>query len=374
MPFLAMSDEAREIVEAYHKRGESIPRAELDARVTKRDSGSYLDGTKAVIPLQGPMLSQRDEWLDYFGVQYTVYGELNDQIREASADPAVSELIIKANTGGGEAIPMYATGDILAGVEKPTTVDVDGMLASAGYYVAAHADKIVSSSRANPIGSIGIVQSGWKSSNKVSVTSTNAPNKAPDIGTPEGQEKVRGELDRYEDLMIGGIAKAMNISTDTIKADFGKGGVMPAADAVKVGMIDSIETKETKINKSEKGAVMTITELKAQHPELFAEAHREGVTEERKRVNALTKVCNMYGATDQLAEAIKSGTGLMDAEFQAEVEVMRNASFENKLNAKNLQDTIEGEAPVVQAEEPAAELNEAEKQMKALASNYQEAK
>jgi ClpP class serine protease len=108
-----------------------------------------------VLSMRGPMIHRPPSFLADIGLEYTDTLGLTAQVQAADADPAVSEIIIEADTPGGMVGGVPELADAIAGTSKPLHVRVDGQLASAGVWAAAHADTITAT-RSSEIGSIGV--------------------------------------------------------------------------------------------------------------------------------------------------------------------------------------------------------------------------
>lgn len=112
-------------------------------------------GGVRVLSMSGPMLHRPPAWLADFGVEYTDTLGLATEIAKADADPSVKSILIRADTPGGMVGGVPELADAISGAKKQVTVQVDGMLASAGVWAAAGADNITAT-RSSEIGSIGV--------------------------------------------------------------------------------------------------------------------------------------------------------------------------------------------------------------------------
>jgi protease-4 len=70
-------------------------------------------------------------------------------------DPSVAGIVLRIDSGGGQADGNAEFAAFLQDYTKPVVVHTNGLLASAAYYMAAGADQIISSPYAMSIGSIG---------------------------------------------------------------------------------------------------------------------------------------------------------------------------------------------------------------------------
>lgn len=127
----------------------------------EREQGSELyslvDGV-ATIAITGPMLSNPPAWLTKYGVVHAHTEAITAAVQTAGADPQVQEVVLSINSPGGMVAGTAELADAVYDLKKPTTARVGGMAASAAYWVASQADRVVANSPTSEIGSIGVYQ------------------------------------------------------------------------------------------------------------------------------------------------------------------------------------------------------------------------
>jgi ClpP class serine protease len=247
---------------------------------------------------------------------------------------------------GGQIDGLFEAMDAVRSTTTPVRSVVVNRATSAAYGLAAQANSIVALNRASSVGSIGVVTQGRVDSSIITITSSNAPFKRPDISTESGRAVVRKELDDLENLFIQAIANGRDLTQHMVIADYGKGATYLAAEAMRRGMIDAIgvnsptdnvvtNTPKPVVNNRQNGPfnqqqkannAMNITELKAEHPALyeqvfalgFKDGNSEGQADERKRVNAHLKLGGRFNAMTTALKAIAEGTSTNDAEVNAD--------------------------------------------------------
>lgn len=280
-------------------------------------------GDIAQINISG-VLSKNPSWmLRFFGGGNTAYSEIISAIAEAERDPTIKEIIFNIDSPGGQTSGLTAAMDAIKFAKKPTSATVEGMAASAAYGLASQTGEITAADRGTIVGSIGIKATYFVDPNEVEITSSNAPEKAPDPTTEEGKASIQKMLDQLEAVFIEDIAEGRKVSIDKVKSDFGRGGVYLAKDALSHGMIDAInenqrsqttpgattQTQEAKIT-------MNLQELKTQHPETYQAAFNEGVAKERDRASAHLTLGSTSGDMKTALEAVQKGDDLT-ASYQA---------------------------------------------------------
>ena len=266
------------------------------------------DGATATIDVKGVLTKEPDIMAAIFGGGNTTYTAINEALATAEADPKVSEITLNVDSPGGNVNGLFSTIDAIKSTKKPVNAVIDGMAASAAYGLVSQADKIEASERSSAVGSVGVVRSFLVSDRVVDVTSSNAPNKRPDVRTDEGKKAIQAELDEYENLFVSAIAEGRGISDKKVKADFGKGSMFLAETALERGMIDAIQTNAASSGKATEAMNMDLNQLKAEHPQAYAAAKAEILAEERDRVGEYLVAGEASGKMDLAIEAIKSGS------------------------------------------------------------------
>lgn len=315
-----------------------MPTAEQQERLTAAhisaasEGGSRVltvAGNVAEIEIKGTLTNSPSFLAMFFGGGNTTYPEIIAAVAEAEQDPTVTETILAFKTSPGGSIDgMFDAIAAIKNATKPIKATVSNLCASAAYALASQADEIVADNQAARIGSIGIAASFTLDENEVSITSTNAPKKRPDVTTEAGKAVVREELDAIENLFTEALAEGRGVTQEKIIADFGQGAVVLAKDALTRGMIDSVATSLSVVPSTNsttahntggnqlEATTMDLKELVAQHPEAYQAAVQQGVDQERDRVGAHLTMGEASGDTKTAFAAIKDGSG-MTATLQA---------------------------------------------------------
>lgn len=342
------------------------PTAEQQLDYVARISASHNDGDgprlltiaggSAEIAITGAITNRPSLMAYLFGGGNTTYSDIVAAIAVAEQDPAVETITFSIDSPGGTIAGLFDTLAAIEAVTKPTQALVANMAASAAYAIAAQTDKIIAGNRAAVFGSVGVVVSGFTDEHEVTIASTDAPNKAPDIGTEEGRAVVRGELDAMHDLLAESIAGGRSLTVDQVNADFGKGGTLLADEALKRGMIDSIAGSALSLvqtggdvaafNENQPEAIdMDLMTLQASHAGVYAEVlalgNAAGVTQERERASAHLI---MGAGSGDMATAIKA--------VQDGVEMTQSLQATYTMaavNRRDTQDATEDDAAVAAA-------------------------
>lgn len=274
----------------------------------------------------------------------TEYGYIIAATQAAESDERVQAIAYDINSGGGYVEGVDEAAQVINAVNKPTMANVGNLCASAAYWLASQTDKIHATSPVAKFGSIGVAAEEYDDTEALKAegiahrvyTSTDAPNKRPDTSTEEGQKQIVADLDATHKVFVDRVAHGRKTTAAKVSKDFGKGGIMIAADALKAGMIDSIAGEQLKDRtpavagnsaKAEKPIQevqvmdpkdLTLAALKELRPDLVAAAEKSGASAESARVAELTKQRGINAAIDKIVdEAIV--TGATYAEMQPRI-------------------------------------------------------
>lgn len=292
-------------------------------------------GNVAQIGVKGVLTAMPNFFAMWFGGGNTLYSDINNALAIAQADPAIDSIILDIDSPGGSVAGLFDTLAALQSVTKPLTAVVSSMAASAAFAIATQAGEIVASNAATEFGSVGVVVDAFIDEEMISITSTEAPNKRPDLTTEEGRAVVREELDALHELFAESIAAGRSaasgktVDVATVNKNFGRGSVFVAGKALSVGMIDRIETPLSVVgggNKSSaavgtktktangglhEDSAMDLNQLKSEYPALCAqlvtEGREAGTADERERVTQHLEAGTAAGALDISVKAIGEG-------------------------------------------------------------------
>lgn len=330
--------------------------------------GYTLDDTGAAhIPVSG-VLCKAADWVDkYLSEAYgapppCTYQAIATAAAKADSDPAVTKIIFDVDSPGGDVDGVDKAAQAVAALEKPCEARVDYMAASAAFWLSSQCDTIVCTSPVASVGSIGVlmVLYDWSKAmddigiKEVVITSTDGPDKYPDIGTDEGIATLRKELDSIHQIFAERVASGRRCSIEKVNTEFGKGALVFARDAVKVGMVDALnETigpftppdedfgdqgdNPDRDNLGQIGAVGAAAAEGAESqggegnmpekieltPEALAAATKNATEAERARINALDAIVDADPGNEKLAQIVKEAkaTGLSAADISVRIQV-----------------------------------------------------
>lgn len=283
-----------------------------------RPGGFTRVGNTAIIGLRGVVMQDDTflSWLISLIYGGTILENFKDSLAAAVADASILRIVLEINSPGGEAMGIEEAAKAIraANAKKPVTAFVDGMAASAAYWLASAAGRIVLSSQSSQVGSVGVVltmrdtrardaAAGIKTHE---IVSSQSPMKRVDPETEEGLASLKAYVDRFAAIFVDAIAGYRGKDADAVLQDFGRGGMVFAADAVKVGMADAVMTREELMRSLEAGATGNNSggltaqnkeggKMEGQEQPDIAKAKAEAAAEERNRIGAILSLPEAKG-------------------------------------------------------------------------------
>lgn len=202
-------------------------------------------GDVGVISVEGPLFRHANLISDFSGG--TTYDAIWRGIEASEAHPQVSRSLFRFNTPGGEADGLSELAEAVSRLRKPTWAYVDGMCASAGYWLASQCDHIVAE-LASEVGSIGVragtvddsVADEMAGIREIEIISSQSPGKRSKPVDDEVIGRLQTRIDDLAELFIAAVARGRGVSAKTVLEGFGQGDVMIASKALDAGLIDEI--------------------------------------------------------------------------------------------------------------------------------------
>lgn len=219
--------------------------AVMGDRAAGTRSAAIRDGVGA-LPIFGPILP-RASMMNPSGGGAVALDLLAADFRTLQADSAVRKILLVVDSPGGVTTDVAQFARLVAQSTKPVVAHVTSMGCSAAYWILSQASEISLDATAM-VGSIGVMMGGsvqetpdQAGRREVSIVSKNAPNKRPDLTTEDGRAVVQSTVDAIEDVFIAAIARGRGVTEAVVRSDFGQGGTLAGAPAVKARMADRVE-------------------------------------------------------------------------------------------------------------------------------------
>lgn len=220
-------------------------------------------GTVDVIPVMG-VITKRMTFLTWW-LGGTALDYLREAIREALNDPEVSAIVLDIDSPGGSVDGMTEFAADLRAMrdgEKPIVAVADPTAASGALYIGMSAREFIVTPSGS-VGSLGVYMLHWDISRELE-----------EIGeTPTfifaGEYKVDGnpfeplsdtarddwqaEVNHFYALFTADGAKGRQTTISDVVENYGQGRMLLPQDALKVGMVDRIDTLENTIRRLSRG-------------------------------------------------------------------------------------------------------------------------
>lgn len=320
----------------------------------------------AVIPVTGPVFRYANLFTEVSGA--TSLEVLAREFTSAEENQAVERIILNFDSPGGQASGIAEFAQMVRASKKEVVAYIDGQAASAAYWIASAADRIVMSKTAM-VGSIGAVISldTRKAEGQIEVVSSQSPNKRPDVTTDTGRNQIQTLIDGLAQVFIDDVAAYRGVSAEEVVTKFGGGGMFLAAEAVSLGMADELGTFEGLIAglsgaTASKGAHSMAAEasapaaqmpeinreyLVANHADIVSALRAEGASAERVRVLGI-QAAALPGHDALVAQLVNEGVSVEAASLR--IIQAEKASMHNRLAA------LRADAPQPVAAAPSNDL------------------
>ncbi len=108
------------------------------------------DGSIAIVPVSGPII--KEDGLSSIGT-----ATKGNFMKSIFASPKIAGVVLDIDSGGGEVNGTMSFANIIKQRNKPVVAHVNGIAASAAYWIAMQADAILLNNPTSQVGSIGVM-------------------------------------------------------------------------------------------------------------------------------------------------------------------------------------------------------------------------
>ena len=253
---------------ALHALALSLARGEAPNASSQQRQPKTYDGSVAVVPVLGPLVRRGSFLSRMFG--FTSYDDIKANLANALADKSVGRILLVIDSPGGDAVELELVSAAVrdAGRIKPISAFATGMMASAAYSIGASVGpgNVTAAARSTQVGSVGAVMlhgdysaalatEGLKITTLVSSISPQKAEFSPYAPlSPEARQNAQRQLDAIASQFVTDLVKGRGVSAATIKAEFGKGALLRADEALSKNMIDRIGSVAAAISGSGQSA------------------------------------------------------------------------------------------------------------------------
>lgn len=240
-----LADHARQVQVTQVAIGGDQAKAPIGALGRDRYQARILEGGIALIDISGSIMKYRASLTDS-----TSTVEVRQQIRAADASGDVSQILVRIDSPGGTVSGVADVFDDVRSASKPVTVYVEDLAASAGYWIAAGAQRIYANA-SSLIGSIGVFtviadtsKSAEEMGVKLHLVTTGRFKGAFADGVPVTDEQIaylQELIDQRFEQFMAAIETGRGLSRAQIKA-IADGRVFTAEKALDLKLIDGVKT------------------------------------------------------------------------------------------------------------------------------------
>jgi len=211
----------------------------------------------AVIPIQGVIAQRVSLMSDVSGGVSTE--QISADLRSALSDDTVKSIVFDLDSPGGTVYGVEEVADEIyrARGQKPMTAAVNSLAASAAYWIASAADKIVVTP-GGEVGSVGVFMEHLDMSKAlaeegldmtlISAGTYKTEGNPYEPLTDEARTFLQGQVDRYYGKFVSALARNRSVSNKRVREEFGEGRVFGAEQALEAKMVDRIGTFDQTLN------------------------------------------------------------------------------------------------------------------------------
>lgn len=227
------------------------------------------EGQVAIIPVMGSLV-QRAGGLDALS-GLTGYNRIERLYRHAQADRDVRGVLLELDSPGGEGAGLFDLADLLRNAAKPVWAAVNEMAFSAGYAIAAAAQRI-SVTRTAGTGSVGVIalhmdQSERDAKDGRRYTAIYAGARKNDFSSHEplstdARQVLQASIDRMYGLFVDHVATARGLKPEAVRAT--EAGLFEGQLAVEIGFADVVQPFNDTLSELEQHVARTRTAFSTQ--------------------------------------------------------------------------------------------------------------
>jgi signal peptide peptidase SppA len=237
-----------------HPQAHDIAATVLEARTQARAAAADgPHGPIAQVPVHGFLSARPSLSALFFGG--TAMSDLRATFAALRTDRSVREVVLDIDSPGGSVYGVHETFLAIRELDavKPVTAVVTALAASAGYWLATAARRIVitPSGDAGSIGVYGVHQDRtafWTAKGVVHTVIAAGAHKTDGLDVVPLTDDSKARLQRLCDAkyaqFIGDVALGRQTTAEVVRAGYGEGSVLCAEDALAARLVDAIEPIE----------------------------------------------------------------------------------------------------------------------------------
>lgn len=236
--------------DAYLRGDVELPEARLVQAASGGGRGFDLVNNVAVLPVTG-VLVKRPTILGFFFAE-AVTESLAASFKAALDDPQVNAILLYIDSPGGMVDGVESLANLVHASRgrKPVVALIDGLGASAAYWLASAADRVFITGETTQVGSIGVVAThidrskaderrGVKVTEIVAGRFKRLASEHAPLGS-EGRAMLQDLVDRIYTVFVEAVARQRGINVEQVVATEGR--IFIGQQAIEAGLVDGTAT------------------------------------------------------------------------------------------------------------------------------------
>ena len=252
---LALAAEAHDKIMA----GSFVSSDEEDDEENEPPYNFAVQGDIGVISIKGSLTNRDSYWNRYYGVMS--YGEIRDALLYAAQKPEIKGIILDIDSGGGAVSGVADAGNLIKTIDKnvkPVYAFTDGTMCSAAYWLGCSAREVFSSN-VSTVGSIGVIATHMEYSKMlkeagIGVTVVRAGEYKALANSVEplsdkAKTQLQNQLNAAYQVFVEHVADCRSVTFTQCDSEMAQGREFFGKEALVAGLVDSIETFDSTVNK-----------------------------------------------------------------------------------------------------------------------------
>lgn len=205
-----------------------------------------------------PIIGEITKYSQFCGPRGTM--ELAKDIKRINSNSNIVGAVLEIDSPGGEAAYTDIVADVIKNSQKPVVAYVNGMAASAAYWIAAACREIIVSGKNDQLGSIGTMIMFWDLQEYWKMEGIKLQTVYASLSTEKNKDfhdLMKGDFEGYRKRRLDPLnesfheaIKAYRQGKLTADKDIFTGATFSAVEAIKRGMADSFGTLDDAIAKA----------------------------------------------------------------------------------------------------------------------------
>lgn len=258
-PWAVLPDTLREMQSIYatHLKGEKIDVPAIEARLgrplaNEQQAYSVQDGGVGLLRVSGVMAPKANLFMQVSGGISTQM--LTQQLNSMAADPRVRSAVFAPDSPGGNVLGIPSAAKALRNLAaaKPTVTVVEGVMASAMYWVGSGSNAVFIDGETDMVGSLGVIGSvAWEPADANRMEFVRGKYKRASVNgqapTAEYLAYQEAQFDYLYTLLIDQVASNRGASADDVLTHMADGRVFIGQQAIDAGLVDGVSTVDAMV-------------------------------------------------------------------------------------------------------------------------------